>query len=219
MLNRTIQGARAPIPPLDIRLPRSPLRKPASLQLARSGTLLFPHDTRQTARIVDGCICLFQSLADGRRQILDILGPGRLVGPYLADLGQCGLAALTLTQLEGIDAKADNARIAAATRQMLLRSQAHSLLLGRKTMAERVAFALLDLASQFPGSPSARGGATFMLHLTRGELADWLGLTLTSVSRCFNAFKRSGLIAFDHPKIITIRNKAALEALASGAPA
>lgn len=43
-----------------------------------------------------------------------------------------------------------------------------------------------------------------------------VGLTLETVSRCFGALKRSRLIAFDHPEIITIRDRRALEALAAG---
>jgi hypothetical protein len=41
-------------------------------------------------------------------------------------------------------------------------------------------------------------------------------MTLTSFSRGLNAFKRAGLIAFDHPKVITIRDREGLEVLASG---
>lgn len=82
-----------------------------------------------------------------------------------------------------------------------------------------MASGLLDLAGQFARGVAfdGDGSVTFTLHLTRADLADWLGLTLASVSRGLNAFKRAGLIAFDHPKVITICDRAGLEALASEA--
>ncbi len=219
MLDKTVPGKGMPVPTIDLQIPGAKAVKPTRLQFAGSDGSLFPGVTRRTARIIEGCICLVRPLADGRRQILDVLGPGRLVGPYLADLTQCSATALALTRLEALDPKAESAEIAAAARLMLLRSQSHALLLGRKTLAERVATALLDLASQFSRGSPAKGDLTFHLYLTRAELADWLGLTLESVSRCLNTFKRDGLIVFDRPKVITILDREALEALASGAPA
>jgi CRP/FNR family transcriptional regulator len=107
---------------------------------------------------------------------------------------------------------------AAQGRLMLARMQAHALLLGRKTAAERVATAVLDLARQF--TPTERAGRstrnTFILYPTRADLADWLGLTIETISRTLNTFKRTGLIAFDRPERITILNQPALERAASG---
>lgn len=77
-------------------------------------------------------------------------------------------------------------------------------------MIEKVAFALLDLAHQFtiPARTPSRSDVTFALHLTHADLADWLGLTLSTVSRCLNAFKHHRLIAFDHPAALTLDRKA-----------
>ena len=57
---------------------------------------------------------------------------------------------------------------------------------------------------------------TFTLYLTRADLADWLGLTLETVSRCLNAFKRDSVIAFDHPEVVTVKDMGLLAALAGG---
>lgn len=200
-----------------------PERKPSNsprLRLVEQGSTLALENTHpfEAFRIVEGCICLSLSLADGRRQILDVLGPGRLVSAHLASINGCSAIALIPTRLRTLDLASVRHTTIDALQQMLWRAQSHAALLGRKTMTERVAVALLDLAGQFavpPGKP-ARGEITFPLHLTRADLADWLGLTLSSVSRCLNAFKRHGLIAFDNPKLITIRDRDALAALASG---
>ncbi len=169
-------------------------------------------------RIVDGCICLLLPLADGRRQILDVLGPGRLFSEHFLNLNRCNAIALTMARLRAVDLDIDKHATVDALEQMLRRAQLHAALLGRRTMTEKVAVALLDLAHQFaiPAKSASRSDVTFALHLTRADLADWLGLTLSTVSRCLNAFKHHRLIAFDHPKLITIQDRAALEALASG---
>lgn len=105
-----------------------------------------------------------------------------------------------------------------AVRQTLCRAQAHVLLLGRKTAVERVASAILNLAAQFRRRRrnSVAGRTTFTLYLTLADLADWLELTLETVSQCFGVLKRSSLIAFEQPECITIRDRAALEAIALG---
>ncbi|MBB4103095.1 helix-turn-helix domain-containing protein [Allorhizobium borbori] len=168
--------------------------------------------------IVEGCVALYRSLSDGRRQILDILGPGRILGPGIADAHACSSITITHTRLEPVTADWRNAdRIAAEIRIMLQRSMDHAILLGRKTARERVATALLDLAAQF-AKPSIRPTRAigFILYLTRADLADWLGLTLETVSRCLNRFKRSGLIDFRSPELVSITDPNGLSALAAG---
>jgi len=199
--------------------PGEPSGSPGSLLVQQGSIVLFGEARlRGTFRIAEGCLCLSLPLATGRRQILDILGPGRLISADLSGIGQCGAVALAPTRLDALDPTPENRAATDALRQMLARARAHATLLGRKTMTERVAFALLDLAEQFapPGKRGA-GEVAFSLHLTRADLADWLGLTLSTVSRCLNAFKQQGLIAFDNPKRIAIRDRDGLAALASGA--
>ena len=173
----------------------------------------------ETARIVDGAVCLCQQTADGSRHVLDVLGPGYLVGSFLTDIERCNVMALTRTRLASVAASAEAGEVAEATRRMLARAQSHAILLRRNGVSERVATCLLDLVDQF-GVASDDGPddeTVLTLHLNRGDLADWLGLTLASVSRGLNEFKRAGLIAFDHPKVIAVRDRASLEALACGA--
>ncbi|MGE6786427.1 helix-turn-helix domain-containing protein [Ensifer adhaerens] len=219
MFNRTIVGASSPVlffnNPLDGETSRQ------SRIAARTQIFLHGSSRPATLRVVEGCVALYRELGDGRRLILDVVGPGRLFGSGLVDSNECRAMTLAPASVEAIAADTDRAAVDAAVRQMLARAQAHALLLGRKTAAERVATALLDLASQFARKsrrPAGAGRTTFNLHLTRADLADWLGLTLETVSRCLGALKRSKLIAFNHPEIITIRDRTALEALAAGSP-
>jgi CRP/FNR family transcriptional regulator len=221
MLNISISDASPPVRAGAFVIPeRKPSNSPR-LRLVEQGSTLALGNTHpfEAFRIVEGCICLSLSLADGRRQILDVLGPGRLVGLHLASINGCRAIALAPTWLRSFPLAPERHAVVDALRRMLCRAQSHTALLGRKTMAERVAAALLDLAEQFaiPSGKPAGGEITFLLYLTRADLADWLGLTLSTVSRCLNAFKRHGLIAFDNPKRITIRDRDTLGALASGA--
>ena len=224
LLSGLVSGAE--VPPLvtfTLGEPR-PLRRPESRAVAAGAPLFVDGlDGAETARIVEGAVCLCRQAGDGSRRVIDILGPGYLVGSFLTALPGCNVVALTRTRLVAVAALEEAAGIAEATRTMLRRAQAHAMLLRRNAVSERLAICLLDLAGQFgPGLAAGEAGeTTFTLHLTRADLADWLGLTLTSVSRGLNAFKRAGIVAFDHPKVITIRDRAALSALASerGEPA
>ncbi|KJV10478.1 hypothetical protein VZ95_04605 [Elstera litoralis] len=161
-----------------------------------------------------------QMLADGRRQILDILGPGRLLHASVTDVADSTAETLSPTHLERrklLDPLASS-ELVEAVLLMLRRAQHHATLLGRKTALERVAYAVLDLADQF--GARVRGLAyaevIFRLHLTRNDLADWMGLTGETVSRCLNALKRQEIIGFDTPEIILIKNLKTLEAAAGG---
>lgn len=99
---------------------------------------------------------------------------------------------------------------------MLSRLLAHATLLGRKTAPEKVTSTLLDLATRFSRkSDCARNEEVFNLYLTRADLADWLGLTLETVSRCINAFKRERLVAFDQLEIVTLLERGLLSEIAA----
>lgn len=184
---------------------------------AQSPTVLPQSGSNITLRILDGCVVLYQELSNGRRLILDNLGPGRILGDAFVEARHCRAAALIASRIESIDAALGKDRIDRAMRQMLSRAQADAMLLDRKTAHERVATAILDLADQFarPSRMPANSGKTpFMLPLMRAEIVDWLDLTLETVSRRFSAFMCARLIAIDHLEIITIRDRKGLEALA-----
>lgn len=186
---------------------------------ARTGIPLARSGVPVTFRIQQGCVALFREMSDNRRQILDVLGPGWVVSGEYVDLIECRAIAISPVRIAFVEPLRNSDSINDAAKRLLIRAQAHSLLLGRKTAAERVASALLDLADQFARQRSGgRGSQTsFLLYLSRSELADWLGLTHETVSRCLNRFKRDRLIAFNQPELITIRDRQALEALAIGA--
>lgn len=170
-------------------------------------------------RLADGCIALAQYLPDGRRQVCDILGPGRIFGFAVQGPLQCIAEALTYSTVERYGQTRLPASLPQELASMLSRQQSHALLLGRKTASERVATAIIDLAHQFGRrrKPSSRLYAVFPVFPTRADLADWLGLTLETVSRCLHNFKRQRLIRFSRPELVSIIDIEGLER-ASGMP-
>lgn len=170
-------------------------------------------------RVVDGCVATAQTLSDGRRQIIDLVGPGRLIGLGFGDQNRYSAETLGFTRLEAVsDLMAQEERDLTLS-EMLARSQALVMLLGRKTAPERVASAILDLARQFgrPARDKRRGAVTFHLYPTRGDLADWLGLTIETVSRCLTRLKKAGLIDIQHGDLVTVLDPHQLAGVAAGA--
>ena len=92
------------------------------------------------------------------------------------------------------------------------------LTLGRKTARERVATFLLLIARHAPQDEGARhGGRTaFDLPLSRAEIADFLGLTIETVSRQITRLKTEGLIHVAQNRRISVPDLEALAAV-SGA--
>ncbi len=173
---------------------------------------------RNAFLIIEGCVVIYQELADDRRQTLDILGPGRIFSYAMASIENGDAEAVVPTRIRPLQGSSESqsSALQAALFVCLQRIQAHATLLGRKTARERVASVLLDLTGQF--SRGNRKKPSFTIYLTRAEIADYLGLTLETVSRHLNRLKRSGVNTFDRPELVPIINRSELEALASVNP-
>ena len=88
------------------------------------------------------------------------------------------------------------------------------LLLGRKTARERLASFLMMQSRQ--GSPCGHPRARFSLPMTRGDIADYLGLTIETVSRTLTKLRTEGMIDIPSSTEMVIRHRMALETLAGG---
>lgn len=177
--------------------------------------------TRRIYRVVNGCVALSQLLRDGRRQIIDIVGPGRLFGFGGSEHMACMAESLTYTSLDVAPATLAQDVLNDEMTLFLDRILNHTTLLGRKNAREKVATAVLDLLDQFArkSSPGRKQPLTFNLYLSRSDLADWLGLTIETVSRCLNQMKRDGILAFRQPEIITVLDLPRLRETACFVPA
>jgi CRP/FNR family transcriptional regulator len=81
------------------------------------------------------------------------------------------------------------------------------LLLGRKTAREKIASLLAIIARRDVSlNPRSKGPIVFDLPLTREEMADYLGLTLETVSRQVSALRRDGVISLEGKRHVTVND-------------
>ena len=213
------------VPDLPVRAPRRPRPEPEVRRPTVRIQRLRPHDTLfdegdragDVFEVTRGTILVLRTLPDGRRQIVDVVGPGRLFGFTAADRHRCTAVAATA----GVVCRLDRAeamrhpgiceRLAQATLDEIDRLRDLALALGRKTALERVASFLLSLAED----PEA---ATGEIHLpvTRAEMADHLGLTIETVSRNITRLKRDGLLAEERGERILLPDRRRLGRIAAG---
>lgn len=172
-------------------------------------------ETSAVHEVLEGCVLLFKLLPDGRRQIIEILGVGDVFGLSPTGVADVGAEALTPARIAVHDKRRFEAdpdlrdRIFDRLRRQMCALHDHALLLGRKSAQERVATFIMRLVPDRGGRAciGPRGGcdsATVELAMTRQEIADYLGLTIETVSRAFSALKRSGVVAYDRQDSVTI---------------
>lgn len=173
------------------------------------------------ANIVSGVLKVTSATADGREQIVGLLFPGDFVGqPFRAE------TSLTVTALsdadlciyprQGFEAVLDDhskleRMLLQRTMSALDDARARMLSLGRKSAEERVSGFVLEMADRCRADGPQD---SFDLPLTRGQMADVLGLTIETVSRQLTNLKGAELIAVRPGRGITILDRAGLEARA-----
>ena len=91
----------------------------------------------------------------------------------------------------------------------LRRVQSHVLLL-IKTAKERVAEFLLEMAARAPANEALE------LPMSRQDIADYLGLTIETVSRVLTDLEKSGAIALPNSRRVMLRNADALRRYGGG---
>lgn len=179
------------------------------------------------ATLVSGTIKLTKGLADGREQIValqfasDFLGrPWRSASPYeataLTDVRICRFSRTEFEELSMANPGLSH-RLLAYTLDELDAAQEWLLLLGRKTALEKVASLLVMVAERAPSPDEARamdGHAMFELPLSRGEMADVLGLSLETVCRKMTRLKSDGVVALTGGRGVLVRDLPRLRELA-----
>jgi len=170
--------------------------------------------------VVAGMLQLYKLLPDGRRQITGFLGAGQILGlapegghVYSAE----AITAVTLCRYKraGFDRLIDEIpglarRLLAVASHELRAAQDQMLLLGRKGAAEKVASFLLLMAEQQGHEDE------ISVPMPRSDIADYLGLTVETVSRTFTKLKLQGLIALPTSNHVQILDRDQLEDFASG---
>lgn len=176
-----------------------------------------------------GDVRVFKSLADGRRQVTGFMGAGHFLGLAINGNYAFSAEAMNDVQVCRFDRGAlqkvfqefpalERKLLDVATHEMVV-AQEQMLLLGRKTAIERVASFLMAWAERleihsFGIVPET--AFTMKLPMNRTDLADYLGLTIESVSRAFSRLKQDGLIAFTHSHAVTVQQAQRLIDITNG---
>jgi CRP-like cAMP-binding protein len=167
-------------------------------------------------KLVSGTIRTSKILNDGRRQIGDFYMPGDIFGLEMDKEHSFSAEAITdakviVIKRSAVEALAtrdnDVARqLWATTGRELRRMQEHNLLL-IKTAQERVAGFLLEMAERIKSTTEVE------LPMSRQDIANYLGLTIETVSRTLTILENSSAIALPSSRRIVLRNRAALRRL------
>lgn len=176
--------------------------------------------------ITAGSAKLFKLLPDGRRQITGFVGPGHFLGIAVSDTYAFSAEAIEPVRycrfnrgkLRALldDFPLMEKRLLEVAANELVAAQEQMLLLGRKTARERLASFLLLQSRQ--GLTCGRARRRFTLPMTRNDIADYLGLTIETVSRTLTRLRNEGLIEIAVQSDVLIDNPRGLEELAGGLP-
>jgi CRP-like cAMP-binding protein len=164
--------------------------------------------------IVSGCVRTVRLMEDGRRQIGEFLFAGDLFGWEALDTHDFGVEAVTPVTMRRyarhdierlVDQDRDVARRMREIASARIRAgRDHMVLLGRKTACERIASFLLEMAARSPD-----GQKVIELPMNRGDISDYLGLTIETVCRRLTRLRLDGTIGVEGAKI-AICNRQAL---------
>lgn len=164
-------------------------------------------------KVLSGAVRTSRVLADGRRQIGSFYLPGEVFGMEGSEEHAFSAEAITDAKIVVIKRTALDAMAArdaevsrllwTITGQELQCAQRHVMLL-IKTAKERVVGFLLEMASRVPNSGNVA------LPMSRQDIADYLGLTIETVSRTLSELERVAAIELPSSRQVVLRNRAAL---------
>lgn len=194
----------------------------------RKGAVVAASGGASTAMLVikRGEFKAVRTLHDDRHQIVGFAASGDMIGgPYAEETFDCTFKALTdavLCQSQRCDLEIlsdehpDLVRIllAAAFGELRKRNN-QAVLLGKKNADQRLALFLLErcVPIEIDGGGGLMTGRA-NLTMSRSEIADYLGLTIETVSRTMSQFKSRGLVRISHNKKIDLVDAAGLQRLA-----
>ena len=177
-------------------------------------------DLETYSNILSGVVKLTRNLSNGRQQIVGLhFAPDFLGSPFESRRPIKAKAATKLTLCSFPKAIIDqmiqespslSSRILKHTLDQLDEARDWMTALGRKTASERVASFLVMIAMNID---PARHSTYFELPLTRADIADFLGLTIETVSRELTRLRTDGVIEIANKRHISLTNVSRLEDL------
>ncbi|OXT01712.1 transcriptional regulator [Notoacmeibacter marinus] len=179
-------------------------------------------EIRHYSNILSGVVKLTRLMADGRQQIVGLqFAPDFLGRPFRSssdisaeaatEVQVCSFPRATLEELVRESPELEHMLHQQALKE-LDEAREWILTLGRKTAAEKVASFLYLIASHIDPERSIDvGPIQFELPLKRADIADFLGLTIETVSRQITKLRKSGIIELEGTRIVTVPSMTVLQ--------
>jgi CRP/FNR family transcriptional regulator len=177
------------------------------------------------SNILRGVIKLSKLTADGRQQIVGLQFAPDLLGRPFRDQSEVSAEAATEVKLCSFpravleEMVARNPELEHKMHEQTLReldeAREWMLTLGRKSASEKVAAFLYLIASHIdPGVDSEQGEIRFDIPLKRADIADFIGLTIETVSRQLTRLRKEGIISIEHNRTVIVPDIKLLRAAA-----
>lgn len=175
--------------------------------------------------LTSGVVQLYALLPDGRRQVIAFHFPGEFIGFCELRDHHCTAEAVSTATLCRFDAARfeqfarQKAELAQSRQRRLtddlIAAQTRTVLLGRATARERLAYFLHDVHQR---SQAVTSALRIVIHLpmSRIDIADYLGLTKETVSREFTALRQTRTICSRPGRQLEILDMARIRSLAFG---
>lgn len=174
--------------------------------------------------VIEGVVGMYKLLADGRRQICTFSYPGDIIGLDCVGQHVNSGEALSHAVIRCIPVNAIEKLISSEpgfglalfylTASELADTREQMLSLGRKSAAEKLATFLLRISRR--SQKVGQSGESISIPMKRSEIADFLGLTIETVSRSFTKLKVSRVIKLKANSEVDILDMKKLESMANG---
>jgi CRP/FNR family transcriptional regulator, anaerobic regulatory protein len=171
-------------------------------------------ESAQIFDVLEGVVRVYRIMSDGRRAIMGFIHPGDVLGLSFQSRYLFTAEAVTKVKVRRFargrffaminESPALRPQLFAVLCDEMSAAQDQMLLLGRKTAEERVVSFLLAIHRK------SAAGVEIELPMTRQDMADYLGLTIETVSRMMTSLARRGLIASGARHTVVLRKLTAL---------
>lgn len=164
------------------------------------------------SNILKGVVKLSKIMADGRQQIVGLqFAPDFLGRPFMqeslmtaeaaTDIEICSFPRKAIERMLSESPDLEH-KLHSQTLKELDEAREWMLTLGRKTAREKVASFLTLIATH--ADPETDTASTFELPLSRADIADFLGLTIETVSRQMTKLRKDGIIHIENSRHVTV---------------
>jgi CRP/FNR family transcriptional regulator, anaerobic regulatory protein len=168
--------------------------------------------------VLEGVVRVYRMMSDGRRAIMGFIHPGEVLGVSFQSRYLFTAEAVTEVKVRPFargrffaminESPALRPQLFAILCDEMSAAQDQMVLLGRKNAEERVVSFLLAIHRK------SAAGAEIDLPMSRQDMADYLGLTMETVSRMMTSLTRRGLIAPGAHHTVALRKLKALREIA-----